>query len=487
MTRTSLHLLAALTVSVAVSAVAQEPPTPGVQPPAEAPQLFTVEELDNLLAPVALYPDPILAQVLVAATFPDQIALAARYVRTYGLQGIDDQAWDVSVKAVARYAPVLNLLDERPDWTTALGQAYALQAGDVMASVQGLRKMAQAQGNLESTSQQRIVREDDAIRIIPASPQVIYVPTYDPAIVYYEPVRYVRSYSPYWSFGVAFPIGVWLNYDCDWGNRVVYYHGWDGYGHRRTWYHDSRPFISINTIYVNSWHTVVILNRRVVGRYVNYGGFDRYNWVHRRVTWDRRGLPGRYDGDRWNAPDGRRGGGFNTPRREVTNNRPRPTAPHAEPRTTRPRDETNRVTPVRVGSTNRPYYPRPGADEQPAPSRNNGTWNARPTAPVARRETPERASTASPAPRANPRAPERQVTRAPQTYTPRAPQTYSPRAPQASSPRASAPRQAAPSRPVTVSRAPRQSSPSAPSARPAPRGERSAPARSEPRAAKRKN
>ena len=100
--------------------------------PVATPTTFSTEQLDNLLAPIALYPDPILAQVLVAATFPEQVDIAAKYVRANGTRGIDDQAWDVSVKSVAHYPPVLNMLADRDDWTTALGQAYANQSGDVM-------------------------------------------------------------------------------------------------------------------------------------------------------------------------------------------------------------------------------------------------------------------------------------------------------------------------------------------------------------------
>ena len=90
--------------------------------------LYSPEQLENLLAPIALYPDPLLAQVLPAATFPDQIDEAARYVRSYGQNGIDDQPWDVSVKAVAHYPSVLYMMADRIDWTSAVGQAYVYQS-----------------------------------------------------------------------------------------------------------------------------------------------------------------------------------------------------------------------------------------------------------------------------------------------------------------------------------------------------------------------
>lgn len=365
MMRTSVGLrlamtLAALATLAPTSSVAAQIPAPAGQEP-QQPELFTIDELDNLLAPIALYPDPILAQVLVAATYPDQLALAARYVRSYGDRDIDLQGWDVSVKAVARYLPVLNMLAEGEDWTVAVGQAYALQPGDVMASVQGLREMAYAQGNLVSTAEQRVEYAPRAIRIIPAQPRVIYVPTYDPEIIYYQPVYYARARTSYWSFGIAFPIGVWLAYDMDWDHHDIYYHGWHGYGRQHTWYHVSRPFISINTVYVNPYRTVVVINRNVVHRHVAYNKFDRYNTVHRKVAWDRRDLPGRgNDAQRgrpgkWNddARGGERGGERVSSGRRVAEESK---APKYVP-------ETNRVTPTRIGGNNRPLYPAKDADE----------------------------------------------------------------------------------------------------------------------------
>ena len=392
MSRTTLKALASLALAGALAApqaVAAQDPTP----PANAqtgPELFTIEELDNLLARVALYPDPILAQLLVAATYPDQVALAARYVRTYGKEGIDDQAWDVSVKAIAYYPPVLNMLDEDPNWTTALGQAYAIQEGDVMAAVQGLRRMAQAQGNLVSTAEQKVEVDDDNIRIIPAQPRVIYVPTYDPYVVYYRPVHY--HYDPYWSFGVAFPIGVWLTYDFDWGHRVVYYHGWTGYGHGHTWYHASRPFIYINSVYVNPWRTVVVVNRRVVHRYVDYRRFDRYNGIHRRVSWDRNGLPGRFDGDRAVAET--RGRGVASPRRATDVDRSRTATPRGQVnRGQATRSDVNRVQPIPTRSRTETSSATRGTTAREP--RENGTWNARPSTTTTTRTAPRTTSSST--------------------------------------------------------------------------------------------
>lgn len=196
------------------------------QPVAYGDTLFTPDELDDLLAPIALYPDPLIAQILPAATFIDQIDEAARYVRQYGKYArIDDQPWDVSVKAVAHYPDVLYMMDRKYDWTVSLGQAFVMQQLDVMDAIQRLRAEAEAAGNLTSTPQQQVVVEREVIRIVPAEPEVIYVPVYDPMVVYEESLY--PSYG-FITFGSGFTIGAWLNRDCDWQRRRVYYHGWLG-------------------------------------------------------------------------------------------------------------------------------------------------------------------------------------------------------------------------------------------------------------------
>ena len=267
---------------------------------------FTEQQLDNLVAPIALYPDPILAQVLIAATFPDQIEFAIRYVRANGTRGIDDQPWDVSVKSVAHYLPVLNMLAERPDWTTALGQAYAGQSADVMDAVQRLRAMAHAQGNLVSTPEQDVIVERERIIIVPAQPRVIYVPTYDPWAVYYRPVFIATGYRGFWSFGIGFPIGAWLSYDCDWWGRRVYYDGWQGGG----WRYYSRPYIHVTNVYVHPRYEVVYINRTVVHHTVNYVNVGRT--VHRDADYGPRGGGGRggpRDEERVGRRDDDRGAG----------------------------------------------------------------------------------------------------------------------------------------------------------------------------------
>lgn len=267
---------------------------------------YSGEELDNLVSSVALYPDALLAQVLVAATFPDQIEDAARYVRSNGTSGIDDQSWDVSVKSVAHYASALNMMADKIDWTTALGRAYASQSSDVMSAVQRMRRMADEQGNLRSNEQQQVSRDDDYYVIAPAQPRVIYVPVYDPYVIYTRPVFGLGYSSRFWSFGIGFPIGGWLSYDVNWRTRSVYYNGWDSgyFGWAGGWRARSRPYIHITNIYVNPRYRNVYINRDVIRRRVVYRNVDRYPGVHRDTRFAHRdaGYRGGPERSRYDIP-----------------------------------------------------------------------------------------------------------------------------------------------------------------------------------------
>lgn len=253
---------------------------------------FSPDQLDNLLSPIALYPDPLLAQVLVAATFPDEVEEAARYVREYGQNGIDDQDWDVSVKAVAHYPTVVGMMADKIDWTTSLGQAYVNQSSDVGGSVQHLRQMARDAGNLDSSQQQEVLEHDNYIAITPYQPEYIYVPVYDPAIIYYRR----PYYGPAITFGIGFPIGAWLNLDFRWGYGGgwggVYYTGWqtEGWGAgcwNCGWISRSRGRVNFrNNVYINNRYRDVRINRAVMTRTVNVNNISRYNSVHRDVRYN---------------------------------------------------------------------------------------------------------------------------------------------------------------------------------------------------------
>ena len=247
---------------------------------------YAPEQLDNLLAPIALYPDPLLAQVLAAATFPDEIQDAAPWVRLHKLDSIDYQPWDVSVKAVAHYPTVLSMLNDRLDWATALGQAYVNQSTDIMMSVQRLRNMAHSQGNLVTTPQQQVVVDRGYIQIVPAQPRVIFVPAYDPGVIYVQRVyRPGFGFDGFFNFGTGFVIGSWLNYDMDRGTHRVVYNSWD---ERGGWRKRSRPYVHITNVYVNNRYENVNVNRNVVDRHVDYHNVQRYNSVHHDVTYENR-------------------------------------------------------------------------------------------------------------------------------------------------------------------------------------------------------
>jgi hypothetical protein len=144
---------------------------------AQATTEYTPEQLDQMLAPIALYPDPLIALILPASTDPSDIALAAQYLAANGdPSGIDAQTWDPSVKGLAHYPDVLKWMNDNLDWTRALGAAFAMQPADVMKSVQQLRAKAKASGTLVDTPQQQVDVEGDDIRIVPTQQDTIYVP-----------------------------------------------------------------------------------------------------------------------------------------------------------------------------------------------------------------------------------------------------------------------------------------------------------------------
>jgi hypothetical protein len=215
-------LLAVL--GLALSIQAQTPPGTG----------YTPEQLDQLMAPIALYPDPLIALILPAAADPSDLALAAQYVASNGdPAGIDAQPWAASVKGLAHYPDVLKWMNDNLDWTRAVGAAFAMQPSDVMKSVQQMRARAKAAGTLVDTPQQQVDMEDDDIRIVPTQPDTIYVPEYDPDVVYDVPEGYA---GPFLTFSAGFPVGPWLGFECDWDDFGIWVGPWHpGWGYRRDW------------------------------------------------------------------------------------------------------------------------------------------------------------------------------------------------------------------------------------------------------------
>jgi hypothetical protein len=151
---------------------------------------FSQQQLDQMLAPIALYPDSLLAQVLIAATYPDQVIEAERWLKgNANLKGdalnntLDTMNWDLSVKALAPFPQVLAMMAEQSAWTQSLGEAFIAQQADVMDSVQNLRQKAHTAGNLKTTTEQKVVVKGDIVEIEPVNPTVVFVPRYNPAVV----------------------------------------------------------------------------------------------------------------------------------------------------------------------------------------------------------------------------------------------------------------------------------------------------------------
>jgi len=200
---------------------------------------FKQEELDQLLAPIALYPDSLLAQILMASTYPLEVVEAARWAKAnQALKGdaltsaLEKEDWDPSVKSLVNFPQVLAMMNEKLDWTQKLGDAFLAQQKEVMDTVQKLRQKAQAEGNLKSSEEQKVVveKETQTIVIESANPQVVYVPTYSPTVVYgawpypayppyyYYPPGYVAG-AALFSFGVGVAIGAAWGYawgGCNW-------------------------------------------------------------------------------------------------------------------------------------------------------------------------------------------------------------------------------------------------------------------------------
>jgi hypothetical protein len=222
---------------------AENPPPEQDQP---QPAQLTPQQLQEMVAPIALYPDALVAQILAASAYPTQVVEAERFLQQNpNLKGaelgaeVDKQGWDPSVKALTQFPSVLADMDKNLSWTSALGDANYNQQAAVMDAVQFMRDKAQNAGNLKTTPQQTVTSQGSSIVIQPANPQVVYVPDYDPQLVYGYPMGLWPGFYPWWgvrdpylSFGVGFGISPffgfgwgWHAWGFDWGNRGLMYGG----------------------------------------------------------------------------------------------------------------------------------------------------------------------------------------------------------------------------------------------------------------------
>lgn len=279
---------------------------PNAQAPATTYAVPTADQIYQLVAPIALFPDNLVAQVLAASTYPDEVSAANTWLQQNSglkdgqlMQAADQQPWDVSVKGLTQFPDVLNQMATSLSWTSALGDAYFNVPQDVMNAVQVMRQRAQQAGNLKSNQQQNVTVQDQApgaapppdssstpaptivqappqtIIIQPAQPQVVYVPTYNPTVVYGAPVQAYPGYSSgdmalasVISFGVGIAVGAAIantNSCCGWG--------WNSWG---CGWHNSTVVYNRN-VYVSNSNTFVNRNNYYNRNNVNVNNFNRNN------------------------------------------------------------------------------------------------------------------------------------------------------------------------------------------------------------------
>jgi len=331
--------------------------------PYAVPQPFSQEQLDQMLAPIALYPDELLAQVLMAATYPAEVVQAARWVqlnaRLTGDQlawALEEQPWDPSVKSLVNFPSVLQMMNDRLDWTQQLGDAFLAQEEQVMATVQQLRQRAWAQGYLANTSEQTVFVDPQTQQIViqPVVPQIIYVPVYDPMVVYGP--WWWPAYRPYYYHprGVVirgvFGFGLGIRIGVAWG------YAWGGFDWHR------------HNVIINAEQNIRINNHIDINRYVTRAtveGRDRGTWkhdpVHRQgVAYRTPAVAEKYGrGPRPGADTRRDYRGFEQPRGSAAP-QARLEPPHGAPA---PQAQQPRVTPSPVAKPEPPRVQTPPAQE----------------------------------------------------------------------------------------------------------------------------
>jgi hypothetical protein len=402
---------------------------------AQSRPAYTQAELDRMLAPIALYPDALLSQILMASTYPIEVVEAARWSRANpGLQGddavraVEDKDWDPSVKSLVAFPNVLTRMDENLEWTRQLGDAFLEQEPHVMETVQRLRQRARAAGTLAPDERIRVVEDGRNIVIVPANPSVIYVPYYDPWV----------AYGPWW--WPAYPPVVWA----PWPGYVPYA-PYPRPGVAVGFYWGPAINISIGFFFGSAdWHARHVRVVHVHNYYYRPAVVRRDVHVHQPVVV----APGRWQHDPWH----RRGVAYRDP---DVRQRFAPAAPPREVRRDEPRQ------PQRAEQRRPEIAPPPAAPRAAPPS---------PTAPRAAPPSPKgpRAAPPSPAtPRAAPPSPEAPRTAPPSPGAPRA-APPSPEGPRAAPPSPAAPRAAPPSAATPRAAPPSPAAPGAVPPSPAP-------------------
>jgi len=275
----------------------QQTPAQSSSPQQAQYQQQTPEQLQQLVAPIALYPDSLVAQILAASTFPEQVVEADRWVQAHpDLKGqelgqaVDPQAWDPSVKALTAFPSVLGNMDKNLSWASSLGDAYYNQEQDVMDAVQVMRQKAEQSGNLKDTPQQKVTTQGSTVVIEPANPEVVYVPAYDPWLVYGGPIVAWPGWYPYpgiWyggpylSFGVGFGVGFFGGFGWGWGHWGFDWHNRYAVFNHSRYYSRSTTFYNRNTFYRGGGFRSGAIRGGVRGGGVNRpGGYRPFDGNH---------------------------------------------------------------------------------------------------------------------------------------------------------------------------------------------------------------
>jgi hypothetical protein len=277
-----LAILCALLLAPGDPSVYAQPAPQNASAQGKAAGTIPNDQLDSLVAPIALYPDPLLAQVFAASTYPLELVQLQQWLAKHpDLKGqaltdaVEKEDWDPSVQAMSAFPDLVKQLVEGIKWTTDLGNAFLAQQSDVMDAVQRMRKKALDAGKLKSSEQQKVetkvVETKTVVVIEQANPQVIYVPSYNPVVVYGPPVYpYPPIYYPppsYYAAGVAIAFGVGLAIGS-------YYHG--GWGYHCGWGH-STVNINVNNNYISHYNKTNINTGNINTGNINTGNINRGN------------------------------------------------------------------------------------------------------------------------------------------------------------------------------------------------------------------
>lgn len=289
---TALALTFLLMATASYGQTAAQSAAPAAPPPADAPAPapFPKEKLDQMLAPIALYPDQLVTNILMASSYPQDVADAAKWLHEGDngslkgdalLDAIRPLQWDPSVKFLLPFPQLVQQLNDQPNWTQDLGTAFVNQQADVMGEVQHLRQLSMSCGKLKSTSQMTVKRERGAITIAPANPGVVYVPVYNPAVVYgawlypaYPPV-YFAPRPGFVLAGAGFGLDVGIGYSFGFG-VVGPLWGWS----RPNW---GGGFVNVDYAQMNrfSSYNRTVINERFAGGAWGHAGAARFGAADR--------------------------------------------------------------------------------------------------------------------------------------------------------------------------------------------------------------